>query len=62
MTDLLDNSYHKKGIIAVIVAALLWSTGGLFIKLISLNSLQLSFFRSLFAGLVILALFRKDMF
>lgn len=57
---LLEKSYHKKGIIAVIVAALLWSTGGLFIKLITLNSLQLSFFRSLFAGIVILALFRKD--
>ncbi len=56
----LDSSYHKKGIMAVVIAALLWSTGGLFIKLITLNSLQLSFFRSLFAGLVILALFRKD--
>lgn len=56
----LDTTYHKKGILAVVIAALLWSTGGLFIKLISLNSLQLSFFRSLFAGLVILALFRKE--
>jgi len=54
----LEKSLHQKGIIAVVIAALLWSTGGLFIKLISLNSIQLSFFRSFFAGLVILLLFR----
>jgi len=56
----LELSYHRKGILTVVVAALLWSTGGLFIKLVSLNSLQLSFFRSLFAGLVILIMFRKE--
>lgn len=49
---------HRKGVIAVIVAALLWSTGGLFIKLISLNSFQLSFFRSVFAAVMILAILR----
>ncbi|GAB1349685.1 DMT family transporter [Ignavibacteriales bacterium] len=54
----MEKSLHQKGILAVIIAALLWSTGGLFIKLISLNSIQLSFFRSLFAGVVILILFR----
>lgn len=54
----MEKSLHQKGIIAVVIAALLWSTGGLFIKLISLNSIQLSFFRSFFAGLVILILFR----
>ncbi|MCA0387456.1 MAG: EamA family transporter [Bacteroidetes bacterium] len=54
----MEKSLHQKGIIAVVIAALLWSTGGLFIKLISLNSIQLSFFRSFFAGLVILLLFR----
>ncbi|KAB2908655.1 MAG: EamA family transporter [Ignavibacteriales bacterium] len=56
----MELSYHRKGILTVVVAALLWSTGGLFIKLVSLNSLQLSFFRSLFAGLVILIMFRKE--
>lgn len=50
---------HKKGLMAVFIAAVLWSTGGLFIKLISLNSIQLSFFRSLLSALTILLLFKK---
>ena len=50
---------HKKGIIAVLASAILWSTGGVFIKLISLNTFQLSFFRSSLAALVFLILFRK---
>lgn len=49
---------HRKGVFAVIIAALLWSTGGLFIKLISLNSFQLSFFRSVFAAVIIFAILR----
>lgn len=52
---------HRKGILAVIVAALLWSTGGIFIKLISLNAFQLSGLRSLFAALVFVILFRKKL-
>jgi len=50
---------HQKGIIAILAAAILWSTGGVFIKLISLNTYQLSFFRSTFAAIVFLILFRK---
>lgn len=53
---------HQKGIIAILIAAVLWSTGGLFIKLISLNAMQLSFFRSLFAAVVFAVLFRKQIF
>lgn len=53
---------HQKGLIAIVIAALLWSTGGLFIKLISLNAFQLSFFRSIFTALTFLALFRKKTF
>lgn len=53
---------HQKGIIAIVIAALLWSTGGLFIKLISFNAFQLSFFRSIFTALTFLALFRKKTF
>lgn len=44
----------------VFIAALLWSTGGVFIKLISLNTFQLSFFRSLLSALTILVIFRKQ--
>lgn len=51
---------HQKGLVAIFLAAFLWSTGGVFIKLISLNSLQLSFFRALLSALTILVLFRKN--
>jgi drug/metabolite transporter (DMT)-like permease len=51
---------HQKGIIYVMIAALLWSSGGLFIKLISLNAMQLSFFRCSIAALTFALLFRKQ--
>ncbi|MEO7540022.1 MAG: DMT family transporter [Pyrinomonadaceae bacterium] len=43
----------------VIAAVLLWSTGGLFIKLTSLDAYQVTFFRSLLAALTVLALTYK---
>jgi len=52
-------SEHNKGILAVFLTAILWSSGGLFIKLISLNSMQLSFFRCLIAAVVFAIMFRK---
>lgn len=53
---------HQKGIFAIVVAALLWSTGGLFIKLISLDAFQLSFYRSIFSALTFLVLFNRKVF
>ena len=53
---------HKKGLIAIFASALLWSTGGLFIKLISLDAMQLSFFRCLFAAIVFAVIFKKEVF
>lgn len=50
---------HKKGVLAVVIAAMLWSTGGIFIKLVSLDAFSISFFRAVFASLVFLVLFRK---
>lgn len=50
---------HLKGIFAVFLTALLWSSGGLFIKLISLSPMQISFFRCLIAALVFILIFRK---
>src|SRR5688500_19638389 len=44
----------------VLTAVLLWSTGGLFIKLTTLDAYQVTFFRSLFAALTVLLLTRKD--
>ena len=58
----MDNlSEHNKGILAVFITAILWSSGGLFIKLISLNAMQLSFFRCLIAAIVFALLFRKKL-
>lgn len=44
----------------VVIAVLLWSTGGLFIKLTSLDAYQVTFFRSLFAAITVLIITRKD--
>lgn len=52
---------HSKGVLAVVLTALLWSSGGLFVKLISLNAMQLSFFRCLIAALVFAIIFRKNL-
>lgn len=52
-------SEHQKGILYVLAAALLWSSGGLFIKLISLNAMQLSFFRCLIAAITFALIFKK---
>jgi len=52
-------SEHNKGMIAVFLTAILWSSGGLFIKLISLDSMELSFFRCAIAAIVFAVMFRK---
>lgn len=52
-------SEHQKGILYVFTSALLWSTGGLFIKLISLSAMQLSFFRCSIAAISFALIFRK---
>lgn len=44
----------------VLIAVFLWSTGGMFIKSTTIDAYQLTFFRSLFAGLTVLLLTRKD--
>jgi drug/metabolite transporter (DMT)-like permease len=53
---------HQKGIIAVFAAGLMWSTGGIFIKLITWNALQICCVRSFWAALVFLVIFKKDIF
>jgi drug/metabolite transporter (DMT)-like permease len=49
-------------ILAVAACALLWSTGGLFVKLIQWNPLAIAGIRSVIGGLVILAFLRKPRF
>lgn len=55
-------SDHKKGLAAILLTALLWSSGGLLVKLISLSAMQLSFFRCLIAALVFAVIFKKQVF
>jgi drug/metabolite transporter, DME family len=43
----------------VLIAVLLWSTGGLFIKLTTLDAYQVTFFRSLLAAITVATLTRK---
>ncbi|QYO65797.1 DMT family transporter [Leptolyngbya sp. 7M] len=47
-------------LLLVVIAVLLWSTGGLFIKLTSLDAYQVTFFRSFFAAVVVMIVTRKD--
>jgi drug/metabolite transporter (DMT)-like permease len=49
-------------ILFVLAAALLWSTGSLFIKSTSLGALELSFGRSLFAAVTVAVLTRREGF
>lgn len=51
---------HLKGIFALVLTTILWSSGGLFIKLISLSPMQISFFRCLIAAIVMLLIFRSN--
>ena len=46
----------------VLAAALLWSTGGLFIKWTSLSGLELSFYRSFFALVTVAVVTRREGF
>ena len=51
---------NRSPLFFVLIAVLLWSTGGLFIKLTTLDAYQVTFFRSLFAAVTVLLLTRKD--
>lgn len=53
-----ETAAELNGFLAVLGAALLWSTGGAFIKTISLDAFQISFWRSLFAAATILAIMK----
>ena len=53
---------HQKGLSGVFVAAVLWSSGGLLIKLVTLTPMQISFFRCGIAALTFLVIFRTSIF
>ncbi|MDQ1637133.1 MAG: hypothetical protein QOF62_472 [Pyrinomonadaceae bacterium] len=49
-------------LLLVLAAAILWSTGGLFIKWVTLSGLELSFGRSLFAAITVAIFTRREGF
>lgn len=55
-----DNDTKPNPVWFIFVAVLLWSTGGLFIKLTTLDAYQVTFYRSLMAGLTVLVVTRKS--
>lgn len=61
-----ESEAHTRGsvppILFILAAALLWSTGGLFIKATPLGALELSFGRSLLAAIVVAVLTRREGF
>ena len=48
------------GLLSIVVAALLWSTGGIGIKGVADSALKVTFYRSLFAAVTLFLLFRKQ--
>ncbi len=55
-----DEKKHFPPIAFVLIAVTIWSTGGLFIKLTSLDAYQVTFFRSLLAAITVLLITRKN--
>lgn len=55
-----DERSNISPVVFVLIAVFLWSTGGLFIKLTTLDAYQVTFFRSLFAAITVIILTRKD--
>lgn len=56
----METSKISNPVLLVLIAVFMWSTGGLFIKLTSLDAFQLTFYRSLLAALTVMLLTRKD--
>ena len=52
---------RRKGILYIVVAALLWSTGGIGIKGVIDPPLKVTFYRSVFAAITLLILFRRHL-
>jgi drug/metabolite transporter, DME family len=47
---------HRKGLILISLTAFLWSSSGLFIKILTINAFVISFYRSLIASITLLAI------
>lgn len=53
-------SQYVRGIIATIAAGVIWSTAGVLVKLLHQDAFTILFYRSLYAGILFLAVFRKE--
>ena len=53
---------YRSGVIATILAAIIWSTGGLFIKLLPQSAYAILFYRSIYAAILFLVVFRTKVF
>ncbi|HEX2060423.1 MAG TPA: DMT family transporter [Thermoanaerobaculia bacterium] len=53
-------SHRRIGIIFIVFAALLWSTGGIGIKAVADPPLKVTFYRSVFAAITLLLIFPRD--
>jgi DME family drug/metabolite transporter len=52
---------RRTGILFIVIAALLWSTGGIGIKAVADSALKVSFYRSIFAAVTLFIIFRRDL-
>lgn len=57
-----NSTLHHRGIIAIIIAATIWSTGSLFIKLLPFDAFTILFYRSICAALLFGLVYRRDAF
>jgi drug/metabolite transporter, DME family len=55
-----DENHRFPPIALVLIAVLLWSTGGLFIKATTIDAYQVTFFRSLLAAVTVMVLTRRS--
>lgn len=53
-------SQRRLGILYIVIAALLWSTGGIGIKAIDDPPLKVTFYRSVFAAITLFLIFRRE--
>ena len=53
---------YRSGVVATILAAIIWSTGGLFIKLLPQSAYAILFYRSIYAAILFLVVFRTKVF
>lgn len=51
---------RRSGILYIVIAALLWSTGGIGIKGVADPPLKVTFYRSIFAAVTLFLIFRRD--